>query len=210
MDGGFPPDRPYLLVVLQWPFTPVTWVRIPPGTLHSQLIGRGCPSCPCLRGSMFGRCLGTVGLLLVAARRFAATPIGDVVKNRNAYANRTVTVEGGVTGEGAVAVCRGLVVRDDQVDLDSGRETDRVDRERLSDQGGAGSEEAGARSISVTVAAAERVGRDRNGYEDDSGRQKEVPHRRSSSIRVPGAGCARTLLALPRSRAERESVPSPN
>src|SRR5207249_2769790 len=116
----------------------------------------------------------------------------------------------GVDGEGAVAVCRGLVVRDDQVDLDSGRETDRVDRERLSDQGGAGSEEAGARSISVTVAAAERVGRDRNGYEDDSGRQKEVPHRRSSSIRVPGAGCARTLLALPRSRAERESVPSPN
>ena len=48
---------------------------------------------------MFGRCLGTVGLLLVAARRFAATPIGDVVKNRNAYANRTVTVEGGVTGK---------------------------------------------------------------------------------------------------------------
>jgi len=48
---------------------------------------------------VIGRPLWTVGLLLVAARSFAATPIGDVVKNRDAYANQTVTVEGTVTGK---------------------------------------------------------------------------------------------------------------
>src|SRR5439155_25390180 len=31
---GFPPKSPRLLVVLGRPFTPVTWVRIPPGTLR--------------------------------------------------------------------------------------------------------------------------------------------------------------------------------
>ncbi len=41
--------------------------------------------------------LWTAGLLLLAAPSFAATPIGDVVKNRDAYANQTVTVEGTVT-----------------------------------------------------------------------------------------------------------------
>jgi len=42
--------------------------------------------------------LGPVGLVLLAATWvLAATPIGDVVKNRNAYANQTVTVEGTVT-----------------------------------------------------------------------------------------------------------------
>ena len=48
---------------------------------------------------MIGRPLWTVVLLLVAARSFAATPIGDVVKNRDSYANQTVTVEGTVTGK---------------------------------------------------------------------------------------------------------------
>ena len=37
------------------------------------------------------------GLVLVATASFAATPIGDVVKRRDAYANQTVTIEGTVT-----------------------------------------------------------------------------------------------------------------
>ena len=40
-----------------------------------------------------------LGLVLVATTSFAGTPIGDVVKNRDAYANQTVTVEGTVTGK---------------------------------------------------------------------------------------------------------------
>jgi len=48
---------------------------------------------------VIGRHLWTVGLLLLAARSFAATAIGEVVKNRDAYANQTVTVEGTVTGK---------------------------------------------------------------------------------------------------------------
>ena len=48
---------------------------------------------------MIGRRLWTVALLLVAVRALAATPIGDVVKNRDAFANQIVTVEGTVTGK---------------------------------------------------------------------------------------------------------------
>lgn len=36
-------------------------------------------------------------LVVAATRGFAATPIGEVVKNRDAYANQTVTIEGTVT-----------------------------------------------------------------------------------------------------------------
>jgi hypothetical protein len=44
------------------------------------------------------RRLFVTGWLLVAAATFAAsTPIGEVVKNRDAYANKTVTIEGMVT-----------------------------------------------------------------------------------------------------------------
>jgi len=43
------------------------------------------------------RRLASLGLVLVATRTFAATPIGDVVRNRDAYANQTVTIEGTVT-----------------------------------------------------------------------------------------------------------------
>ena len=48
---------------------------------------------------MIGRRLWTAALLLVAVRALAATPIGDVVKNRDAFANQIVTVEGTVTGK---------------------------------------------------------------------------------------------------------------
>lgn len=42
--------------------------------------------------------LQVMGLVLVATVSFAAsTPIGEVVKNRDAYANQTVTIEGTVT-----------------------------------------------------------------------------------------------------------------
>jgi hypothetical protein len=37
------------------------------------------------------------GAALATATAFAATPIGDVVRNRDAYANQTVTIEGTVT-----------------------------------------------------------------------------------------------------------------
>src|SRR5258705_13957438 len=43
------------------------------------------------------RLVGTAVLVLAARGAFAVTPIGDVVKNRDAYANQTVTVEGTVT-----------------------------------------------------------------------------------------------------------------
>jgi hypothetical protein len=43
------------------------------------------------------RRLASLGLVLFATGTFAATPIGDVVKNRDAYANQTVTIEGTVT-----------------------------------------------------------------------------------------------------------------
>jgi hypothetical protein len=46
---------------------------------------------------MTKRCLGAVALVLVAGAALAATPIGEVVKNRDAYANQTVTIEGTVT-----------------------------------------------------------------------------------------------------------------
>jgi hypothetical protein len=46
---------------------------------------------------MTRRRLWTLGLVFVATGSFAATPIGDVVKNRDAYANQTVTIEGTVT-----------------------------------------------------------------------------------------------------------------
>lgn len=39
----------------------------------------------------------SLALVLVATSAFAVTPIGEVVKNRDAYANQTVTVEGTVT-----------------------------------------------------------------------------------------------------------------
>ena len=46
---------------------------------------------------MVMRRLGTTMLVLAATQAFAATPIGEIVKNRDAYANQTVTVEGTVT-----------------------------------------------------------------------------------------------------------------
>ncbi len=46
---------------------------------------------------MTTRRLWTLGFVLVAARSFGATPIGDIVKNRDVYANQTITIEGTVT-----------------------------------------------------------------------------------------------------------------
>ena len=43
------------------------------------------------------RSFGPALVLLAATSAFATTPVGDVVKNRDAYANQTVTVEGTVT-----------------------------------------------------------------------------------------------------------------
>ena len=46
---------------------------------------------------MVVRRLGTTILVLAATQAFAATPIGDIVEHRDAYANTIVTVEGTVT-----------------------------------------------------------------------------------------------------------------
>jgi hypothetical protein len=46
---------------------------------------------------MTARCLWTLLFVCIAAKSFGATPIGDVVKNRDTFANQTVTIEGTVT-----------------------------------------------------------------------------------------------------------------
>jgi hypothetical protein len=46
---------------------------------------------------MTRRHLWTLGFVLLAAPSFGATAIGEIVKNRDAYANQTVTIEGTVT-----------------------------------------------------------------------------------------------------------------
>jgi hypothetical protein len=46
---------------------------------------------------MTTRRIAILAFLLVATRILAATPIGDVVKQRDVYSNQTVTVEGTVT-----------------------------------------------------------------------------------------------------------------
>ncbi len=46
---------------------------------------------------MVTRILEFVVLAVAAAPAFAATPVGDVVRQRDAYANHVVTVEGTVT-----------------------------------------------------------------------------------------------------------------
>jgi hypothetical protein len=46
---------------------------------------------------MSARRVLALGFASIAATSFAATPISDVVKHRDTYANQTVTVEGTVT-----------------------------------------------------------------------------------------------------------------
>jgi hypothetical protein len=46
---------------------------------------------------MTSRLLAALAVAVVAVPTLAATPIGDVVEHRDAYANQTVTVEGTVT-----------------------------------------------------------------------------------------------------------------
>jgi hypothetical protein len=57
---------------------------------------------------MSSRRILALGFACVATTSLAATPISDVVKNRDAYANQTVTVEGTVT-------TRSLVYKSDAI-----------------------------------------------------------------------------------------------